>query len=140
MYGMTHGFDAAAAIKSTITQLLHLTELLLLVICTDSKSLYDCLVKLGTTQEKRLMIDLMCLRQLYERQEIAEVKWINRDSNPVDAMTKSKPCRALEALINTNKLRIEVGVWVERSNTSPTVHTLKHKNVAFVALILTAIP
>ncbi|KAE8549025.1 hypothetical protein EYB25_007540 [Talaromyces marneffei] len=107
MYGMTHGFDAAVAIKSTVTQLLHLTELLLLVICTDLKSLYNCLVKLSTTQEKRLMIDLMCLRQSYERQEIAEVKWINGDSNPADAMTKSKPCRALEALIDTNKLRIE---------------------------------
>jgi hypothetical protein len=140
MYGMTHGFDAAAAIKSTITQLLHLTEPLPLVICTDSKSLCDCLVKLGTTQEKRLMIDLMCLRQSYERQEIAEVKWINGDSNPADAMTKSKPCRALEALINTNKLRIEVSAWVERSNTSPTVHTPKHKNVAFAAPISTAIP
>ncbi|KAE8553804.1 hypothetical protein EYB25_002342 [Talaromyces marneffei] len=104
MYGMTHGFDAAAAIKSTVTQLLYLTEPLPLIICTDSKSLYDCLVKLSTTQEKRLMIDLMCLRQSYERQEIAEVKWINGDSNPADTMTKSKPCRALEALIDTNKL------------------------------------
>jgi hypothetical protein len=31
-------------------------------------------VKLGTTREKRLMVDLMCLRQSYERREIAEVK------------------------------------------------------------------
>jgi hypothetical protein len=139
MYGMTHGFDAAAAIKSTITQLLHLTKPLPLVICTDSKSLYDCLVKLGTTQEKRLMIDLMCLRQSYERQEIAEVKWINGDSNPADAMTKSKPCRALEELIDTNKLRIEVGAWVERTTAPPVVSTPKHKNVAFAAPISTTI-
>ncbi|EED17146.1 hypothetical protein TSTA_022030 [Talaromyces stipitatus ATCC 10500] len=123
LYAMVHGFDSAASIKSTTTQLLHLTKPLPLVICTDSKSLYECLVKLGTTQEKRLMIDLMCLRQSYERQEIAEIKWIDGESNPADAMTKSKPCRALQALIDTNKLNINVDGWVERSTTPPTKAT-----------------
>jgi hypothetical protein len=118
LYGTSHGFDAAAAIKSTVTQLLHLPEPLPLVICTDSKSLYDCLVKLGTTQEKRLMIDLMCLRQSYERHEIAEIRWINGNSNPADAMTKGKPCHALEELISTNKLRIDPEAWVERTPTN----------------------
>jgi hypothetical protein len=33
-----------------------------LVVYTDSKSLYEYLVKLGTTREKRLMIDVICLR------------------------------------------------------------------------------
>jgi hypothetical protein len=33
-----------------------------LVVYIDSKSLYECLVKLGTTREKRLIIDVMCLR------------------------------------------------------------------------------
>ncbi|EED22636.1 conserved hypothetical protein [Talaromyces stipitatus ATCC 10500] len=117
MYGMANGFNAAAAIKSTLTQLLHLLEPLPLVLCTDLKSLYECLVKLGTTREKHLMIDLMCLRQSYERQEITEVRWINSNSNPADAMTKSKPCRALQELINTNKLRIDVNRWVERPLT-----------------------
>ncbi|EED11471.1 hypothetical protein TSTA_007610 [Talaromyces stipitatus ATCC 10500] len=123
LYAMVHGFDSAASIKSTTTQLLHLTKPLPLVICTDSKSLYECLIKLGTTQEKRLMINLMCLRQSYERQEIAEIKWIDGESNPADAMTKSKPYRALQALIDTNKLNINVDGWVERSTTPPTKAT-----------------
>uniref|UniRef100_A0A093V6J0 Transposon Ty1-NL2 Gag-Pol polyprotein n=1 Tax=Talaromyces marneffei PM1 TaxID=1077442 RepID=A0A093V6J0_TALMA len=117
-YALANGFDAAAAIKSTLTQLLHLTEPLPLIVCTDSKSLYECLVKLGTTHEKRLMIDLMCLRQSYERQEITEVRWIDGNSNPADAMTKSKPCHALQELIDTNKLRINVDGWEERSVTT----------------------
>jgi hypothetical protein len=70
---MTHGFDIGAIIKSTIEKILQI-DVLPLILCTDSKSLYDCLVKLGTTQEKRLMVDLMCLRQSYERREIAEIK------------------------------------------------------------------
>jgi hypothetical protein len=61
------------------------------------------------------MIDLMCLRQSYERHKIAEVRWINGNSNPADAMTKSKPCHALEELINTNELRIDPETWVERA-------------------------
>ena len=50
----------------------------------------------------------MCLRQAYERREITEVKWINGNDNPADAMTKVKPCQALKTLINTNKLDLKV--------------------------------
>ena len=112
LYGMAHGFDIGAAIKSTIERILQIP--LPLILCTDSRSLYDCLVKLGTTQEKRLMVDLMCLRQSYERREIAEIKWIDGDSNPADAMTKSKPCQALKDLIDTNTVNLKVTEWVER--------------------------
>jgi hypothetical protein len=85
-----------------------------LVVYTDSKSLYECLVKLGITQEKRLIVDVMCLRQAYERREIAEVKWIKGDTNPTDAITKSKPSNALKLLIDTNTLQLDVEEWVER--------------------------
>ena len=112
---MAYGFDIAAAVKATIQEILRLKAPLPLVLCTDSKSLYDCLVKLGTTQEKRLMVDLMYLRQSYERREIAEVRWIDGDSNPADAMTKSKPCPALRDLIDSNRITIQVAAeWVER--------------------------
>jgi hypothetical protein len=79
---------------------------LLLVLCTNSKLLYKCLVKLGITQEKRLIIDIMCLRQAYKRKEIAEVKWIKGKSNPANAITKSnsKSSNALKRLIDTNIL------------------------------------
>jgi hypothetical protein len=35
---------------------------ILLVICTNSYSLYECLVKLGTTQENRLIINILALQ------------------------------------------------------------------------------
>ena len=107
LYALAHGFDIGAAIKSTIQKILQLPQLPL-VLCTDSKSLYECLVKLGTTQEKRLMVDLMCLRQAYERREITEIKWISGGSNLADAMTKSKSCNALTDLVDTNKLSLQV--------------------------------
>jgi len=113
LYGMTHGFDIGTAIKSTLDKVLQVN--IPLVLCTDSKSLYDCLVRLGTTQEKRLMIDVMCLRQSYERRQIAEVKWIDGETNPADAMTKGKPCTALSQLIDTNQVELQAVGWVERT-------------------------
>ena len=101
---MAHGFNIRALIKSTIDKVLRID--LLLVLCTNSKLLYECLVKLGTTQEKRLIIDIICLRQAYKRKEIVEVKWIKGESNLVDAITKSnfKSSNALKRLIDTNTL------------------------------------
>jgi hypothetical protein len=37
---------------------------------------------------------------------ITEIKWINRDSNPADAITKEKVYNALRDLINTNKINL----------------------------------
>lgn len=79
LYAMVHGIDIAIAICTTlniITQRLNLNDIPT-IICTDSFSLYECMVKLGTTKEKRLMIDIMAIRQPYERRELSEIRWIN---------------------------------------------------------------
>ena len=56
---MVHGFDITGAIKAIIDKILNIN--LLLVTYTNSKLLYDCLVKLSTTQEKCLIINVLCL-------------------------------------------------------------------------------
>ena len=61
------------------------------------------------------MIDVMCLRQAYERRQITEVKWIDGNTNPADAMTKDKPCTALSRLIDTNRVELRAIGWVERT-------------------------
>ena len=118
LYALTHGFDIASVVKATLMKILspwRSNDTVPLVMCIDSKSLYDCLVKLGTTREKRLMVDMMCLRQAYERREVAEILWIDGDRNPADAMTKVAPCGALKALIASNKVDLAVvDGWVER--------------------------
>ncbi|KHJ31689.1 hypothetical protein EV44_g3301 [Erysiphe necator] len=114
LYALVNRFDSATTIKSTLERILCMQ--LPLIICTDSKSLYDCLVKLGTTRENRLMIDVICLREAYEKREIAEIRWIKGQSNPADDITKSKCCNALRNLIDTNSIFIETNEWVERSS------------------------
>ena len=111
LYSMAHGFDIGAAIKSTLDKALQIN--LPLILYTDSKSLYDCLVWLETMQEKCLIIDVMCLCQAYKWRQITEVKWIDGDTNPADAMTKGKPCTALSQLIDMNWVKLWAVEWVE---------------------------
>jgi hypothetical protein len=61
---MIGGVDIAIAIGTTITIITDQLELpkLLTIVCTDSYSLYKCLVKLGITTEKQLIIDIIALR------------------------------------------------------------------------------
>ena len=94
------------------------------VICTDSFSLYEYMVKLGTTKEKRLMIDIMAIRQSYERRELSEIRWITGDSNPADVMTKPTANKSLKSLVSTNHLNIKVQGWVQR----PKVRELTNEN------------
>lgn len=51
LYGMVNGFDNAIAISTTLQQIVQTLNLpqIPVVVCSDSKSLYDCLVKLGST-------------------------------------------------------------------------------------------
>ena len=66
---MVSGVDIAIVIKTTLKMITDQLELpvIPIIIYTDSYSLYKCLVKLNTTKEKRLMIDIMALRQSYEQ-------------------------------------------------------------------------
>lgn len=116
LYATAHGVDSGIVIKTTISNILGQLNYpeIPLIICTDSYSHYDCLTKLGTTNEKRLMIDVMALRQSYERREIAEVRWIDGKDNPADSMTKLMPNQALKEFIDKNELGIRVDEWVER--------------------------
>jgi len=72
LYAIVAGFDNGSAIHSTVNSVL--PSEVPLVICTDSYSLYDCMTKLNTTAEKRLMIDIIGLRESYERREINDIR------------------------------------------------------------------
>ena len=58
---MAYGFDIGAIIKTILGKVLQAK--ILLVLYMNSTSLYNCLVKLGTTYKKRLIIDIINLCQ-----------------------------------------------------------------------------
>ena len=50
----------------------------------------------------------MCLYQSYERREIAKIKWINGDGNPINTMTGNELSSALKWLIDTNQIELKI--------------------------------
>ena len=80
------------------------------------------------------MIDVMNLRQSYERREITEIKWIDENSNSIDVMIKNKIIFVLKISIDTNKINFTVIEWIERSiknqkilNTKIEIERFEHE-------------
>lgn len=112
LYVMIHEFDIAAMLKATLKKMLQFD--ILLMICIDSKSFYDCFVKLKIIQKKRLMIDVMSFRQLYKRRKIIEMKWIQNINNSIDSITKTKTSSIFKILIDSNRINFIIIEWIER--------------------------
>jgi hypothetical protein len=112
--------DDDLILKAIFTKMLDVV--VSLILATNSKSLYDCLVRLRTTIEKRLTMNVMILRQCYERREITEVKWTHESNNSVDSMTKSKSSSALRTMININQINLDIIEWIERATARETVN------------------
>jgi hypothetical protein len=72
------------------------------------------LVKLETTQEKRLIIDILALQQSYERKKIAKIRWIHNRDNPADALIKATANSSLKQLVSTNKLVVKIKEHIKK--------------------------
>ena len=114
LYDMNYKFDIKAMLKTTVKKMLQFD--ILLIICINFKSLYECFVKLKIIYEKRLMIDVMNFRQSYEKREIIEIRWIDENNNSVDFMTKIKTSSILKILIDSNRINLNAIQWIERSD------------------------
>jgi hypothetical protein len=79
IYGMVGGVDMSFAIGFTLTMIIKQLGLfiILIIVCIDFYSLYECLIKFGTIKEKRLIIDIIAIRESYENRELFEIRWIN---------------------------------------------------------------
>ncbi len=122
LFAMIHDFDVDSILKSTLIKLLDKKISISLILTTDSKSLYDCLIRLSITIEKRLMIDVMILRQFYERREITEMIWIHDINNSANSMIKIKSSTALKTMIDINQINLNITEWVKRATTRKTVN------------------
>jgi hypothetical protein len=115
-YVMAYGVDIAVVIRTIIDKIINRLRLpkASVIVCTDFLFLYECFIKLETTKEKRLIIDIIALRQTYKRQKVFDIRWINDDDNPANAIIKAGPNRALEQFVITNKLILKIQEWVKR--------------------------
>lgn len=77
-----------------------------LTLYTYSKSLYDGIVGMNATTEKRLFINLRVLRESYEWRELTNIVWISPAQYPEDAITKNASSAALQKLLDHNHLEL----------------------------------
>jgi hypothetical protein len=125
LFAMIHDFDVDSMLKIILIKMLFLKISILLILVIDSKSLYDCLVRLEITVEKRLMMNVMTLRQSYERREITEIKWIHESNYSLDSMTKSKSFSTLKTIVDFNKINLDTIEWVKRTTAKKTINQIK---------------
>ncbi len=123
LFAMIHDFNVESILKSILIKMLVINISLILVI--DSKFLYNCLIRLDIIVEKRLMIDVMILRQFYERREITEMIWIHDINNSANSMIKIKSSTALKTMIDINQINLNIIEWVKRATTRETVNQNK---------------
>lgn len=76
IYCIVNRFNLRFIIKQTLTTICKSIDLakVPLILYIDFYPLYQCFVQLRTTSKKRLMIDIMALRQSYKRKEIDEIR------------------------------------------------------------------
>lgn len=82
LFTVVQGFDMSTAIRLTLNSIFR--KNFLQRIYTDSKGLYDSIVRINSTTEKRLLTDLFMLRQSYQRREMNDVYWILTGQNRED--------------------------------------------------------
>jgi len=63
IYGIVGGVNMVITIGTTLKIIIDRLKLpvIPIIVCTNLYSLYKCLVKLSTTKEKRLIIDIIAL-------------------------------------------------------------------------------
>jgi hypothetical protein len=54
------------------------------------------------------MINIIAIRQAYEKKELFKICYINKQNNPIDIITKLLFNKILEKFVNTNELTIRI--------------------------------
>ena len=56
--------------------------------CTDSHQVYNAVYSIRPVLNKRLRIDIAILKVMLERKELYQIKWIDKNCQLVDSLTK----------------------------------------------------
>jgi hypothetical protein len=65
-------------------------------------------MKLRITKKKYLIINIIIIRQTYEKKELFEICYINKQDNPIDTITKLLFNKILKKFVDTNELIIRI--------------------------------
>jgi hypothetical protein len=109
---LADAFDAAYSLKHDLQAMLgHEVPI---TIYTDSLSLFDVLTKATIPMEKRLMIDVLAIKDAYKNRELNTIGFIRTNDNPADVLTKIMAPDVLTKILSSAKLDFKVEQWIER--------------------------
>ena len=103
LFALVQGYDNGMALKHSISAILGRDVQIAIYI--DSKGVWDAVVSLRSLTEKRLLIDIACLRQSFGTGELKSFYCIDTALNPADAFTKERPCPAFQEVLDSGRLR-----------------------------------
>ena len=117
LYALASGYDMGYAIAHTFSIILG--RKVDLRVFTDSRTLFDSIITFCSMTEKRLLIDIACLRQSYRNGDLANLGWIKGEHNVADALTKDKANNSLHDVLRNHKLHFEVQQWISDGMIPP---------------------
>ena len=82
------------------------------VVYTDSKYLFDMIMKLSSVSEKRLLINIASIREEYTSGRLSNVAHVSSEFNFTDPFTKDKESELLRQLMTHGTLRHPVNQWI----------------------------
>ncbi len=95
-----------------------LKQVIPIQIMTDSKSLFDVIIKSTKTAERKLIIDIAACREAYERHKKRCIAHIKSQYNLADCFTKIMLPTQLMEVMKTAYLSHPVEQWMIRTETN----------------------
>lgn len=85
---------------------------------TEISYLFSIIIRLPTTTERHLMVQLQTGREAFHRLDIAEIGWITMDMNITDYLTRILLCEAMNSFLKSHRMEYHTLQWVLRGRTS----------------------
>ena len=105
-------FDVAVTLAEELRQITK--RPIPLHLLTDSKALFDVISKGSKTSEKRLMLDVAAAREGFRDKVISDIGFVRTNHNLADGLTKSTSQAAIQRVLSSGKIGINVEQWIIR--------------------------
>ena len=96
-----------------------------MIMLTDSKQLFDILVRAKRTAERRLMVDISAAREAYNDEVISNIALIRSEFNLADALTNIGGNDALDKFLQTFTLNHPVEQYIIKTKTTSALRHQK---------------
>jgi L-fucose isomerase-like protein len=98
-------FDLAIAIANDLSSLGIEDPV---TIATDSKSLFDTLLSHSATREKRLMVDISYLREVFSQEQLHDFYLVRSAANLADGLTKPLGDGVLTQVLERGSITLDI--------------------------------